>query len=162
MFQHLSDDPEWYSNPQNCHFIPFPFSFSEPPERFSVQDGKFEYMGREQFQGVHKTVSSLKTGGGGTRLYIQGTMGFGKSHILAALACLLYRQGKVVVFIPDVRALLLAPFPYIKLLSSAPLQAPHSKRNGSGSEPASQWTTYLPSITEFIPSPISSLTRSMR
>ena len=113
MFQHLSDDPQWYSNPENCYCIPFPFSFSEPPERFSVQDGKFEYMGREAFRGVHNTVSSLKTGGGGTRLYIQGTMGYGKSHILAALACLLYRQGKLVVFIPDVRALLLAPLPYI-------------------------------------------------
>ena len=114
MFQHVSADPQWYSNPQNCHSIPFPFSFSEPPERFSVQDGKFEYMGREMFREVHKTVSSLKPGGGGTRLYIQGTMGFGKSHILAALACLLYRQGNVVVFIHDVRALLLDPLPYIK------------------------------------------------
>ena len=113
MFQHLSDDPQWYSNPKNCHSIPFPFSFFEPPERFSIQDGKFEYMGREEFQRVHKTVSSLKAGGGGTRLYIQGTMGYGKSHILAALACLLYRQGKVVVFIPDVRGLLFAPLPYI-------------------------------------------------
>jgi len=113
MFQHLSDDPQWYSNPQNCDTIPFPFSFSEPPERFSIQDGKFEYMGREEFERVHKIVSSLKTGGGGTRLHIQGTMGYGKSHILAALACLLYRQGKVVVFIPDVRTLLLAPLPYI-------------------------------------------------
>ena len=71
-------------------------------------------MGREEFRRVHTTVSSLKIGGGGTRLYMQGTMGFGKSHILAALTCLLYRQGKVVVFIPDVRALFLAPLPYMQ------------------------------------------------
>ena len=48
------------------------------------------------------------------RLYIQGTMGFGKSYVLAALTCLLYRQKKLLVFIPDARALMLRPVPYVK------------------------------------------------
>jgi len=123
MLQHVSDDPQWYSNPQNCHSIPFPFSFSESPERFSVQDGKFEYMGRTSFRQVHDKVSLLKRGGG-TRLYIQGSTGFGKSHILAALACLLYRQSKIVVFIPDARALLLSPIPYMQTALLCTFAAP--------------------------------------
>lgn len=71
-------------------------------------------MGRESFRKVHEVVSSLRPEGGSVRLYIQGSMGFGKSYILAALACLLYRQKKLVVFIPDARALLPDPVPYIK------------------------------------------------
>lgn len=115
MFQHVSADPQWYSDPNNYHSIPFPFMYHERPiERFSLHDDTFEYMGREAFQRVDKQVSSLKLGDGYTRLYIEGTMGYGKSHILAALACMLYRQGKRVVFIPDCRAMLRDPLPYIK------------------------------------------------
>jgi hypothetical protein len=41
-------------------------------------------------------------------------MGYGKSHILAALTCLLYRQGKRVLFVPDCRAMLANPLIYIR------------------------------------------------
>lgn len=70
-------------------------------------------MGREEFKKAYNYVSSLKLDGL-SNLYIHGTMGYGKSYILAALACLLYRQGKRVVFIPDCRAMLIEPLVYIK------------------------------------------------
>jgi hypothetical protein len=44
--------------------------------------------------------------------YFHGTVGAGKSHLLAALACLLTRQGKIVVFIPDCNELLADPAGY--------------------------------------------------
>jgi hypothetical protein len=44
--------------------------------------------------------------------YFHGTVGAGKSHLLAALACLLMRQGKIVVFIPDCNELLADPAGY--------------------------------------------------
>jgi len=44
-----------------------------------------------------------------TSLYTYGTMGYGKSYTLSVLACLLYRQGERVVFIPDCRAMIVYP-----------------------------------------------------
>ena len=41
-------------------------------------------------------------------------MGYGKSHILAALACLLIRKGERVVYIPDWRAMLRRPLTYLQ------------------------------------------------
>jgi hypothetical protein len=37
-------------------------------------------------------------------IYVYGTIGYGKSHILAALACLLIRRGHRVLYFPDCRA----------------------------------------------------------
>jgi hypothetical protein len=105
--------PDWYSQPRNCNWLPFPFTYPKIPERFLLKKGHFEYMGRERFQEVYDKVSSL-TLTGLSSLYIYGTMGYGKSYILAALTCLLYRQGKRVVFIPDCRAMLANPLIYIK------------------------------------------------
>jgi len=70
-------------------------------------------MSREAFEEAYGYVPSLRLDGLSS-LYIYGTMGYGKSYILAALACLLYRQGKRVVFIPDCRAMLINPLLYIK------------------------------------------------
>jgi len=112
--QNVENDPVWYSNPQNYSLIPFPFVYPNIPERFSLKNGFFQYMGREVFQKVYDDVRLLRLGSEYTKLYIHGTMGYGKSYILAALACLLYREGKRVVFIPDCRALLGQSIPYIK------------------------------------------------
>jgi len=63
-------------------------------------------MGRVSFTEVWNKVTKLKVRGGYTRLYIQGTTGYGKSHILAVLAGLLSRFGKRAVYLPDCRELL--------------------------------------------------------
>ncbi|KAF8431713.1 hypothetical protein BGX38DRAFT_1177614 [Terfezia claveryi] len=46
--------------------------------------------------------------------YLHGTQGSGKSHILAALTCLLMKKGHRVVYIPDCRALILDLFRYLQ------------------------------------------------
>ena len=71
-------------------------------------------MGREPFSELLANVLKLKVYVGYSQLYIQGTMGYGKSHILAALACLLTRLGKRVVYLPDCRQMVVDPVSYIR------------------------------------------------
>lgn len=88
--------------------FPFPFTGDQlPVDRFDFSDEfRFEYMGREAFSDLWGTVTKLKVRQSYSRLYIQGTIGYGKSHILAVLAGLLSRKGKRVVYLPDCRELL--------------------------------------------------------
>ena len=48
------------------------------------------------------------------RFFFHGTLGAGKSHLLAALACLLRREGKLVVYVPDCSELLADPTEYFR------------------------------------------------
>ncbi|RUS27583.1 hypothetical protein BC938DRAFT_483040, partial [Jimgerdemannia flammicorona] len=97
---------EEYSNPTNILRLPFPFTgFEKPTDRFAINDGSFEYMGREEFAQVLREIENLNCGDGYTKLFIFGSIGYGKSHILAAMVCLLLQQGKRVVFLPDCRAM---------------------------------------------------------
>lgn len=115
----LNPDPAWYSNPQNMSTLPFPFlSRTLPVERFHFSPNNrvrvFHYIGREQFGRVWDNAMSLLQLTGRTRLSLSGTMGYGKSHILAALACLLARSGHHVVFLPDAREMLANKFSYLQ------------------------------------------------
>jgi hypothetical protein len=74
----------------------------------------FEFMGRESFSELWERVGSMQLGRGFSQLFIHGSMGYGKSHILAALACFLSCIGKRTVYLPDCRQLLAEPLPYIK------------------------------------------------
>lgn len=116
--RNVSPNADWYSNPGNMGTLPFPFLFCHLPERFQLLDNPpgcdFEYIGRESFASVWETVGKLRLPAGRGRIYIHGTMGYGKSHILAALACLLAREGKRVVYVPDCRQMLNAPLLYLK------------------------------------------------
>jgi energy-coupling factor transporter ATP-binding protein EcfA2 len=91
-------DPSKWSN------LPFPFLFHQLPlDRFRLDpDRNFRYMGRQVFAEVYKMVSNMSWRTG-TIYSLQGTLGSGKSHILAALACLLLKNGKRVVYLPDVQ-----------------------------------------------------------
>jgi energy-coupling factor transporter ATP-binding protein EcfA2 len=62
-------------------------------------------MGRSQFRKLHERIQAPSFLLFDERLYFYGSSGSGKSHILAALACLLIRQGKQVVYVPDCGAL---------------------------------------------------------
>jgi len=48
------------------------------------------------------------------RYFFHGTLGAGKSHLLAALACLLMREGRIVVYVPDCSELLADPKEYFR------------------------------------------------
>ncbi|RUS24678.1 hypothetical protein BC938DRAFT_473241, partial [Jimgerdemannia flammicorona] len=106
---------EEYSNPTNILRLPFPFpGFEKPTDRFAINDGSFEYMGREEFAQVLREIENLKGRVGYIKLFIFGSIGYGKSHILAAMVCLLLQQGKRVVFLPDCRPMAMFFSEYLK------------------------------------------------
>jgi len=95
----LRDPSRWTS-------LPFPSLFCQLPlDRFSLNpDGTFRFMGREIFAEVYQVVSNMSRRTG--KIYsLQGSSGTGKSHILAALACLLVKEGKRVVYLPNAKVL---------------------------------------------------------
>lgn len=47
-------------------------------------------------------------------LFVNGSLGFGKSHLLAALCCFLIRRGKTVIYIPDCHALVVNFLDYFR------------------------------------------------
>src|SRR5205085_9980211 len=71
-------------------------------QRFDLDESNsFRYMGRSPFRKLHERVQTPNFLKFDERIYFYGSSGSGKSHILAALACLLIRQGKRVVYVPD-------------------------------------------------------------
>ncbi|KAF8430900.1 hypothetical protein BGX38DRAFT_1230439 [Terfezia claveryi] len=46
--------------------------------------------------------------------FLHGTVGAGKSHLLAAITCLLIKEGHKVVYLPDCRSLLKNTFGYLR------------------------------------------------
>lgn len=69
-------------------------------------------MGREKFADLWEKVEELKSSLY-TKLCLYGTSGYGKPHILAALACLLTRSGDRVLYLPDCRIMLDDPVEYV-------------------------------------------------
>jgi len=116
--QNINPDPSYYSDPQ--HVVDFPFSFLHtrlPVDRFRLSNPPafvFKYMGRESFAEVWKLIDSFKVMESYIRLHINGTIGYGKSHILAVVAGLLSRTGKRTVYIPDCARLVQNPMIYMQ------------------------------------------------
>jgi energy-coupling factor transporter ATP-binding protein EcfA2 len=85
--------------------LPFPSTLDIPFQRFDVttQDNVnwFQYMGRSRFAELHKMTRGRHFLAGFEKIYLYGSSGSGKSHLLAALACQLIREGARVVYIPD-------------------------------------------------------------
>ncbi|KAF8234815.1 hypothetical protein L208DRAFT_1393487 [Tricholoma matsutake] len=84
-----------------------------PSQRFEKKKingvRRFEYMGRSKFRELEKRVENKTFLKGSESLYLYGTSGSGKSHLLAALVYCLVREGKRVFYIPDCSSLLLKP-----------------------------------------------------
>ncbi|GES90603.1 hypothetical protein GLOIN_2v1786107 [Rhizophagus clarus] len=90
----LSENSKDYSNPENifhCHFHSLMFDY------------------------VLDKILGLAIGDSFMDCFIYGTIGYGKSYILATIACFLLRTGKRVVYLPDCRELAKDPEDYIKL-----------------------------------------------
>ena len=111
----LPEDPDPYADPHNVNDLPFP-SANLVPARFSISnEGKISYMGRECFLRVWNALAGVRKDSQHRQaIYVYGGKGLGKSYILAALACLLVRQGARVVYLPDCRAMLLDPLIYLQ------------------------------------------------
>ncbi|KAJ7195441.1 hypothetical protein GGX14DRAFT_676576 [Mycena pura] len=116
--------PDDYSNPEQWRQLPFPFVHSHLPRRrfnfTSVVDdagqfllSTFEWMGREFFTTLVDAVACLGLDGLTSAAFLLGTIGVGKSHLLAALAVLLRCQGKHVVYVPDCEFLVMSPVRYM-------------------------------------------------
>ncbi|KAJ7195448.1 hypothetical protein GGX14DRAFT_676580 [Mycena pura] len=115
--------PDDYSKPEHWRHLPFPFVHTHLPQnRFNfnpVDDAgqplpkTFEWMGRESFTTLVDAVKCLELDGRRTSAFLLGTIGVGKSHLLAALAVLLRCQGKHVVYVPDCRDLVMSPVRYM-------------------------------------------------
>ena len=105
---------EGLSDPSNLFLMPFPSTWA-PPSRFALDNsGSFRFMGREKFRELHAQATQLRRAG--ETLSLLGTMGFGKSHTLAALTVLLLRQlwdgssALGVLYIPDCDEYVKRPF----------------------------------------------------
>jgi hypothetical protein len=110
----ITPDPKEYSDP---HIVQLPFpSMNIIPSRFTINGDTFSYLGREQFAQIWSTWLQVKDNNLRRRaIYVYGTRGYGKSHMLAALACLLIRQGERVVYLPDCFAMLPDPLKYLQV-----------------------------------------------
>jgi hypothetical protein len=111
----LPENRNVYSNPETFISLPFPFLGDDKPvDRFFIRDGNFQYMGRNAFDDVLNIINNLVLGDGYKKFFIYGTMGYGKSHILATIVCFLFRTGKRVVYLPDCRELAMNTVDYVK------------------------------------------------
>jgi hypothetical protein len=115
--QLLSEEPGNYSNPKEVYQLPFP-SVNPIPRRFSPSDNKkISYMGRECFEEVWEKFLEVELEPDYRQaIYVYGGKGYGKSHVFAALACLLVRKGYPVIYIPDCRGMLRSPYILIAFL----------------------------------------------
>jgi hypothetical protein len=103
------------SSPATLIKLPFPFVGQSLPERFNY-DGDhnyWDYMGREKFTELLDAINVLETTAWRGYLFY-GTIGYGKSHLLAALACYLISAGKRIVYIPDCRECAWRPVTYFQ------------------------------------------------
>jgi hypothetical protein len=100
-----------FSDPTLLTMLPFPSTLGIPTQRFkwSKQDNfyLFQYMGRSKFKDLLGRVQGDNFLEGFEHIYLCGSSGYGKSHILAALACKLIREKKRVLYIPNCAELLM-------------------------------------------------------
>ncbi|KIW99565.1 uncharacterized protein Z518_11304 [Rhinocladiella mackenziei CBS 650.93] len=101
------------SDPAFDRVLPFPFLLSIP-NRFKGSKGHWRYVGRTKFKQLVKTLDEVRCYDRYMSVWLYGTQGYGKSHLLAALVCYLTAQDERVVYIPDCRSLLVDPIVYIK------------------------------------------------
>lgn len=121
-------DQHWLSNPESFTDLPYPSTTYKPPARFETfRDAKgatrFKYMGREAFKKLYDAVELFLQDpdfGGNSRstIRLHGLSGIGKSHILAALACLLLQQNEAVVYIPNCETIIRDPIHSFKEIFS--------------------------------------------
>ena len=99
------------SNPSTFTTLPFPSFLPILSQRFKNKKTngvqRFEYMGRSKFRELQKRVENENFLDAHESLYLYGTSGSGKSHLLAALVYRLISEGKRIFYIPDCSILLL-------------------------------------------------------
>jgi hypothetical protein len=85
------------------------------PERFRIdRQANWLYFGREKFAKLLDMFEDMQSNQTCSTLWLYGTQGYGKSHLLATLVCCLVAKGERVVFIPDCRECVKRPVDYIQ------------------------------------------------
>lgn len=101
------------SDPSKQFWLPFP-SLDTIPKRFTRDKQKrFYYEGRQQLQ---ERITEIKDAQSFAEHFVwRGTVGYGKSHMMAAAACVLLAESYNVVYIPDCAKLRSDELVYLKL-----------------------------------------------
>jgi hypothetical protein len=103
------------SDPKHVHVLPFPLGRMETPARFKLDEKRiWQYMGREKFAEFLSELQLVQRIPSYAKLWVYGTRGYGKSHLLAAMVCYLTALGKRVIYIPDCRLCVANPTAYLK------------------------------------------------
>lgn len=105
------------SNPAFDTKLPFPFVGAPVPKRFKVEDGDgndWFYVGRERFTELLDLFRIVQRKRDHSALWVYGTKGYGKSHLLAALVCYLVARKERVVYLPDCRGCIDDPVGYVQ------------------------------------------------
>lgn len=107
-----------FSSPTFDTKLPFPFVGTAVPKQFKVGDGDegdWFYVGRERFTELLDLLRTVQRRCDLSALWVYGTKGYGKSHLLAALVCYLVAQKERVVYIPDCWECIKDPVEYVQV-----------------------------------------------
>lgn len=131
--------------------LPFPTaSIRKPTDRFALDtDRNWEYMRHRKFGELLFQVEALiEQPDRASAIWLYGTIGYGKSHILAALVCFLMKSGHRVLFLPDSRAWLNEPKLYQKdAMKLTWADDPVTLREIGGMKTLPEMTCFLQSTT---------------
>jgi hypothetical protein len=104
------------SDPTFEYNLAFPF-IGRVPVRFKLHskaEGSWQYVGRTKFKNLVENLENVRRGRNYSAVWLYGTQGYGKSHLLAALVCYLAAQCERVVYIPDCREWFRDPVGYLQ------------------------------------------------
>ncbi|KAK2783618.1 hypothetical protein FQN52_009545 [Onygenales sp. PD_12] len=116
-FSDANDAKKKLSNPETYIDLPFPYTGLRMPDRFKGGHspcGSYWYMGREEFARIADSFIDVLRGSNVLDLWLYGPIGYGKSHILAALVYYLTSTGHRVIYIPDCRLCHRNPVTYVQ------------------------------------------------
>jgi hypothetical protein len=94
--------------------LPFPFVGSEAPVRFKFVKENWQYVGRTKFKELLQELKKVEESDRYSTLWLYGTQGYGKSHLLAALVCYLTARDERVVYISSCELLLEHPVEFLR------------------------------------------------
>ncbi|KAF8448384.1 hypothetical protein BDZ91DRAFT_853548 [Kalaharituber pfeilii] len=100
LIQNETPDISVLSNPLSLSKLPYPYLGTHTPN--------------DRFQWDQHPEHENGATNGYKEMYITGTLGWGKSHLICALVCYLMQQGKRVLYAPDARWLVGASFEYLR------------------------------------------------
>jgi len=110
------------ADPEVRNWFPYPFlGVARPGTRFIFRENdEVYYEGRKEFSTILAKVRDLRLVGEAGRgllckeLYLNGTLGYGKSHFMCAIAFWLLKDGERVVYLPEAKGLIRAEVQYIR------------------------------------------------